>query len=135
MMEPIELQKDFFEAWHLLPEDFRESLIEIKRNQDEMDTTDQVMVGPCPNCGSTNTRDCGHTSIGDPTVGFCMDCGCIGCLICGAVFNDGETQCPHWAICRNCSAPKNERGHCSIPIWECPAIKEWKAKRQHQFEF
>jgi len=134
-MENVGIQKDFFEAWHELPKDFKRSLIEIKAKQDEMNATDQVMVAPCPNCGSTNTRDCANTAIGDQTVGICLDCGCIGCLICGAVFNDGETECPHWRICERCSEPKNERGYCATPLWECPTIKAWKANRQHPFEF
>ncbi len=134
-METAQKDHDFFAAWKFLPEDFRASLNEILADQHNIAAKDRIMVAPCPNCGSTNTRDCGNTEINDPTVGFCMDCGCMGCLICGAVFDDGETQCPHWAICRKCSEPKDERGHCGIPLWECPAIQAWKAKRQHQFEF
>jgi len=135
MPENVEIHKDFFETWHLLANDFKQSLIEIKAHSDEMDVTDQFMVAPCPNCGNTNTRDCGNTTIGDATIGFCLNCGCLGCLTCGAVFNDGETKCPHWAICENCSEPKNERGHCATPLWECSAIKEWKGNRQHKYEF
>ena len=134
-MEHADLQKNFFETWPMLPKDFRESLLKIKNNQEEMDVTDQFMVAPCPNCGSTNTRDCENTSIGDPTVGFCLDCGCIGCLTCGAVFNDGETECPHWGICERCLEPKNNRGYCATPLWECSTIKHWKENRQHKFEF
>lgn len=135
-MEHVEIQKDFFKTWHLLPADFRESLSETTEQSDEMmDATDQFMVAPCPNCGSTNTRDCGNAAIGDETIGLCLNCGCLGCLTCGAVFNDGETKCPHWAICENCPEPKNDRDYCATPLWECATIQEWKAKRQHAFEF
>ncbi|MFO7873732.1 MAG: hypothetical protein R6U62_04550 [Bacteroidales bacterium] len=134
-MENMETLNGFFPSWEILPRDFRESLTEIIANPDEMEMLDQVMVAPCPNCGSTNTRDCENTSLADPTICVCMDCGCIGCLTCGAVFNDGETQCPHWSICENCSEPKNARGYCSTSLWECPTIKKWKANRQYPFEF
>jgi len=134
-MEQLSTYHDVFPAWKNLPRDFQESLSEIISNQDSIGMIDQVMVAPCPSCGSTNTRDCENTLIKDPTVCVCLDCGCIGCLTCGAVFNDGETQCPHWTLCENCSEPKNGRGHCSTPLWDCPIIKQWKAKRQYPFEF
>jgi hypothetical protein len=134
-MEQLEMPKDFFKAWQHLPESFRQALVDIRNNPDEIAVADRVMVAPCPNCGSTNTRSCEQTAIEEPTVALCLDCGCLGCLTCGAVFNDGETECPHWSLCRSCPEPKNERGYCSIPLWECPTIQEWKANRQHPFEF
>jgi hypothetical protein len=125
---------DFFRTWHYLPEDVRLILVEIKDDSGEVDVSDQIMVGPCPNCGSTNTRSCENTVIADSTAGLCLDCGCRGCLVCGAVLDDGETNCPHWRICNNCGE-KGEEGRCSHSLWECPAITEWKAGRQYAFEF
>ena len=134
-MEHLDMPRDFFQRWRHLPENIRQSLFEIKANPDDAAVVEQVMVPPCPNCGSLNTRNCENTAINESTVGLCLDCGCLGCIICGAVFNDGETSCPHWEICRNCPAPKNARGYCSIPLWECPRIQEWKASRQYPIEF
>ena len=126
---------DFFKNWQYLPDDFRQTLISIKNQPDEGAVFDKVMVGPCPNCGSIKTRNCEHTAISDSTVCLCRNCGCLGCYVCGAVFNAGETECPHWRICANCSEPKNARGFCPTPIWNCPIIRKWKQSRQYVFEF
>ncbi len=134
-MENLQTYVDFFEKWKFLPDYFRQTLTELVENADYVEMTDHMMVAPCPNCGSTKTRDLGNTAINDSTICVCLECGCIGCLTCGSVFNDGETACPHWGICDNCPEPKNDRGCCSIPLWKCSTIRKWKATRQYPFEF
>ena len=65
-----------------------------------------LMVGSCPRCGGENTYDCENNPIfKDVTVGHCLDCETYWCLECGHLFYEVEigSQCPHWAVCHECS--------------------------------
>ncbi|HXT58035.1 MAG TPA: hypothetical protein VN699_05340 [Pirellulales bacterium] len=60
----------------------------------------RIMVGDCPQCGSSNTGDSENDpEIEDPCVGRCFDCGLLWCLDCGELFKDAqfaEHGCPAW---------------------------------------
>ncbi|MDM7999309.1 MAG: hypothetical protein QUS33_04745 [Dehalococcoidia bacterium] len=65
-----------------------------------------VLVGHCPRCSGDNTYDCeNNPSLNDATVGHCLDCDAYWCLLCAHEFDSvGKgTQCPHWAVCYECS--------------------------------
>ncbi len=67
----------------------------------------EIMVGPCPKCGSANTSDCESSlelTINDPTLGNCLDCGIYWCSECGCIIEGATTGiiCEHWGICEEC---------------------------------
>jgi len=104
-----------------------------------------LLVGPCPRCGSHNTHDLGKIPdypgpycpmterYDDPTIGHCDDCGYLWCLECGKEISEeditpcGMILCGHYAICSECDiAPCPYEGM----IDKCPKIREWKAGRK-----
>lgn len=61
----------------------------------------RIMVGDCPECGSSKTGDCDKDpEIEDPCIGRCFDCGQIWCLDCGEYFKNPaqaiKHDCPAW---------------------------------------
>jgi hypothetical protein len=58
----------------------------------------RVMVGDCPKCGSSNTRDCENDlEIDDITVARCLACGQLWCPFCGELLKadqSDEHDCP-----------------------------------------
>jgi len=87
----------------------------------------RVMVGDCPICGSKKTRDCEESPLNDSLVGLCEDCSSIWCLECGTVFEKGQKECKHWAVCENCKF-LSSNGKCTgdISIRDCSIIQDWK---------
>jgi len=104
----------------------------------------QIMVGPCPACGSENTVDCEEDpAIEDPTVGHCLECDTYWCIECGTILK-GSFICGHWPICAACSeengymtpdeffdkiCPKCEfwNGECTLEdLEECEYINEYR---------
>jgi hypothetical protein len=65
-----------------------------------------LMVGNCPSCGSTKTRDCDESPLHDITVGICLDCHHMWCLECG--YKLITWPCPHWEICDECAFTHKE---------------------------
>jgi hypothetical protein len=84
----------------------------------------EILVGPCPRCGSLNTHDCEAPTfeleeaeekivkfgsecgvareIDDNTIGHCDDCDYLGCLECEAELKIDSPVCVHWSICGSC---------------------------------
>ncbi len=113
---------------HTLPEEVQSDLMElVKQANDPEEVVRLALVGDCPFCGSTNTRDCEEAPLDDPTVGICLDCSNLWCLECGYLFPKGQTVCGHWAICDACefSHVKWDEGEtCGTTADECSIIKE-----------
>jgi hypothetical protein len=66
------------------------------------DFVNQIMVGPCPQCGSASTGDCENDpEIEDPCIGRCTDCGQLWCCDCEDLFKTSAEasshDCPVWA--------------------------------------
>ena len=85
-----------------------------------------VVAGDCPVCGSFNTLQGSETPLGDSTIGICLDCLSMSCLECGDLFEKGQTRCRHWNVCDECKS--NSEKDCTIPVWQCSIIAEWKKK-------
>lgn len=65
------------------------------------DFVNRIMVGDCPQCGSSKTGDCENDpEIDDPCIGRCFECGQLWCLDCGEFFPDtpssAQHDCPAW---------------------------------------
>ena len=70
------------------------------------DFVNQIMVGQCPNCGSTSTGDCENDpEIEDPCIGRCTGCGQLWCCDCEDLFNTVDDaamhDCPVWEEMEN----------------------------------
>ncbi len=89
-----------------------------------------TMVGDCPKCGSSKTRDCEDSPLGDSCVGICLDCAVLWCLECGQVFEEGIRCCDHWPICEACKFIDENKEKCTANIspMECSIIKEERKK-------
>lgn len=55
-----------------------------------------IMIGPCPSCGSTNTIDGEEPPINDNTVGICLSCGSLWCLECNRRLEADKLPCSCW---------------------------------------
>jgi hypothetical protein len=121
--------EQFYEAWDTLPEEIRDYLEKaIEESPTEEQFISAVMVGECPECGSTNTVDCDEIQgIEDATLGLCRNCGYFWCLECGSHLTSGIV-CGHWAVCEECGVYKDDYENCGIPTWECEHIKKWLEK-------
>jgi len=77
---------------------------QIRKIFDQSETgeefVNQIMVGDCPQCGSSKTGDCENDpEIDDPCVGRCFECGQLWCLDCGEYFKANQAinhDCPAW---------------------------------------
>ena len=66
----------------------------ISQSDSGEDFVNRVMIGDCPECGSSKTGDCEHDpDIEDVTVGRCYDCGRLWCTICGGPYDPKEDGC------------------------------------------
>jgi hypothetical protein len=70
------------------------------------DFVNQIMVGPCPKCGSSSTGDCENDpEIEDPCIGRCAECGQLWCCDCedlfAAVVDAAIHDCPVWQEMEN----------------------------------
>ena len=80
------------------PEVIRDLQAVFNESETGEDFVRSIMVGDCPNCGSTSTRDCENDpDIDDICVSKCLDCGALWCPECGEQFAKGQTQCRHCA--------------------------------------
>jgi hypothetical protein len=67
----------------------------FQQSKDGVDFVNRIMVGDCPNCGSSNTDDCdGDPEIDDICVGRCFDCGQLWCCDCGRLLTHKQPHCP-----------------------------------------
>lgn len=65
------------------------------------DFVNRIMIGNCPQCGSSQTGDCeSDPDIDDPCVARCFDCSQLWCPDCGEVFEKAalaiKHDCPVW---------------------------------------
>lgn len=121
--------KEFDKFWNTLPQEIQDFL---KNCAEESDTEEQflseIMVGDCPECGSSDTSDCdGIEGVEDPTLGLCKNCGYFWCIECGSQLVS-NFNCEHWEICEKCEEAKDEFGFCGLMAGECEHINEWLNK-------
>lgn len=118
--------EEVINAFEVLPKEVKNTLQELfKQAPDDPEEFQRlVMVGDCPFCGSSKTKDCDEAKLGDITVGICLDCCRMWCLDCGYLFPNGQTICDHWAICTDCGFSDEEGQGCEISPVECSIIKE-----------
>ena len=120
---------EFIELFNALPKDLQHELIKAVEESDATSAEDlvsQIFVGECPQCLSSNTKDCEDVAeIEDITLGLCKDCGHIWCTECGRTVTKGSS-CEHWKICERCTRKKDELGDCGIHPWECKKISTYE---------
>jgi hypothetical protein len=114
-----------------------------------------LLIGPCPKCGSGNVHDCEAQSptmeksvmfamyrqygsncpvakkLNDPGVGHCDDCGFLWCLGCGSKLTEDEPNCGHWLLCdpENCDENKELIDYEDNVIegaYSCPYDGSWQ---------
>jgi len=70
----------------------------IERSATGDEFVNQIMIGDCPKCGSSQTGDCDKDpEIEDPTVARCFACGQMWCPDCGELFSGKpDHDCPVW---------------------------------------
>jgi predicted RNA-binding Zn-ribbon protein involved in translation (DUF1610 family) len=60
----------------------------------------RVLVGDCPNCGSSITADCeDHPEIGHAYYARCLECDYLWCMFCGETIDPHrpfDHECPDW---------------------------------------
>ncbi|HME44818.1 MAG TPA: hypothetical protein VKF36_17135 [Syntrophorhabdales bacterium] len=122
-------EDDFRGLFKALPKDLRDELLKAVEESSATSMEEflsEIFVGPCPQCGRSNTRDCGGAAeIEDIALGLCKDCGHSWCLDCGRTVVKGSV-CEHWRICARCRKKKDEFGDCAVLPWECRKISTFK---------
>ena len=134
---------NIYGEWHFLGNKREGETQQMLRNllADMPEPTEEykrlVMVGNCPKCSSTKTKECsGVEAIDDSRVGLCLDCGYLWCLDCGCNLNgQKKTECGHRNICDTCDEKKEEIDssgevvdfHCCsyMHVHDCDFINEW----------
>ncbi len=98
--------EDIHPIWRYLEPRIRDLLEKAMRRprSDCEEFLSEVMLGPCPYCGSDNTLDCLDIEGLEAVVGLCRDCGYLWCPECYAPIVSGDLECGHWAICEECGA-------------------------------
>jgi len=118
------------EVWPSLSEETKDMLTEDLLDSEAESGKEYYrkrMIGDCPRCGSSKTRDCKDLpGIDDSTVGSCIDCGHLWCLECGLPLPQNNI-CEHWEVCDACDDCGEQE--CSILTWECEKIQKWLRER------
>jgi len=90
--EEIEVVKKIFEEMD--PEGKEALMAAIQKADSAEELIRDIFVGDCPQCESTETRDCENDpEIDDLMVGHCLKCGQLWCTECERLFKKGETSC------------------------------------------
>lgn len=120
------LPEGFRDTWERMPEEMKDYFVKAaEESATPEEFVSRIMVGSCPQCGSTETVSCEEVDkIEDPTIGQCRECGFLWCLECEAPVSPDQ-ECRHWDVCRECDAPKNEVGDCEQVPSECEPMKQW----------
>lgn len=122
MSKKNDFVKDFMKEWIWVPLDLQKELrkaLEESTAESGEEFSSEILIGPCPRCGSKKTRDCERiVGIDDPTIGFCKSCGFLWCSECGSPLRS-SIICGHWEICNNCGNLKDEDGFCEHATVEC----------------
>ena len=128
-------KKIMMENFRQLPEGMQEYLRKQIAEPDRVEEfVSAIIVGDCPVCGSSKTRDCGDTPLDDIYVGICLKCSTIWCLECGLIFEKGQHTCPHRAICDKCDFIDEDKEECAqiesldYSIGNCSIIQEMKSR-------
>ncbi len=119
----MENMENIWQVWKSLPEEIQDAL---KKAVDEASSEErfvsEIVIGACPNCRSTETRDCDEVEgIQDCTIGLCMDCGFLFCSECRRDLSQ-DLNCKHWEICENC-IEADENLLCEIGPAKCKRVK------------
>jgi hypothetical protein len=119
----MENMENIGQVWKSLPEEIQDAL---KKAVDEAASEEQfvseIMIGACPKCKGTATRDCDEVArIQDCTIGLCMDCGHLFCSECRRDLSQ-TLNCKHWEICENC-IEADENFTCEIGPEKCKKLK------------
>ena len=122
-------EDDFTDLFKSLPKELQD---ELKKAVQESGATtaeeflSEIFIGECPQCGSTNTKDCEDVpDIHDICIGLCKDCGYTWCLDCGRTVTKGSI-CEHHHICMKCRKKKDKFGDCDMLPWQCKKISTFK---------
>ena len=120
---------DFTDLFKTLPKDLKDELVKAVEESGAAsaeESLSEIFVGPCPECGSSSTRDCEDApDINDLSTGLCKECGHIWCLDCGRTVTKGSV-CEHYDICGRCRKKKDEFGDCALLPWQCKKISTFK---------
>jgi hypothetical protein len=115
----------FMELWKALPKELQDELAKAVEKSSAASPEEfawEIFVGPCPRCGSKETRDCeGVAGIEDINIGLCNKCGHLWCTECRRPAVIG-TPCGHWETCERCLVEKGRPGDCGIPAADCPSV-------------
>ena len=119
----MENMEKIWQVWKALPEEIQDAL---KKAVDEASSEEQfiaeISIGDCPECKSTDTRDCDEVEgIHDCTIGLCMDCGHLFCSRCRRDLSQ-NLNCKHWEICETC-IEADENLSCEIGPAKCKKLK------------
>ena len=110
---------------------------DLRDRLDQAYFINQIFVGDCPRCGSSNTHDCMALihepspldpqetmemgsdcgvamEIDDIAVGHCDDCGHLWCLECGSQLSVDSPNCTHWELCESCGRTTEFPPHCDF---------------------
>lgn len=97
--EPTEEEKrlvgDLLER--LPPGAMEELQAAFEQSETAEDFANRIMVGECPQCGSTETDHCENDpEIGEILVGRCFQCGQLWCTECGRLLERTSPFCDCW---------------------------------------
>ena len=85
---------------NLRPDALDELRNAFENSESGEDFVNQIMIGDCPKCGSSETSDCENDpEINDPCIARCLACGQLWCPDCGAFFQKNQIldhDCPAW---------------------------------------
>jgi|SRR5208283_2369537 len=112
-----------WQVWKSLPQEIQDALKKaMDQASSEEDFVAGTMIGACPKCKSTVTRDCDEINgIQDITIGLCMECGHLFCTECRGDLSK-NLNCKHWEICENC-IEADENFSCETGPANCKKLK------------
>ncbi len=90
--QEMEMARDFLDKMDpTLMREFRR-IFEASETGEEF--VNKIMVGDCPECGSSETGNCEHDpDVEDVTIGRCFECGHLWCTGCDSRYEEGQDFC------------------------------------------
>lgn len=115
--------ENIWQVWKSLPEEIQNALKRaVDQASSEEQSVSEIVIGACPACRSTDTRDCDEVEgIQDCTIGLCMDCGHLFCSACRSDLSQ-NLNCKHWEICETC-VEADENLSCEVGAAKCKKLK------------
>jgi hypothetical protein len=69
----------------------------FEQSETTEDFANRILVGECPQCGSTETGNCENDpEIGEMLVGRCFQCGQLWCIECFSLLERTSPSCDCW---------------------------------------